>query len=46
MASGVGCLTRGLTEAPDLMKATRRRVGRPRKHSEGWESANKRICIL
>jgi len=42
MASGVGCLT----EAPDLVNTTRRRVGHPRKHSEGWESANKRICIL
>jgi len=28
MASGVGCLT----EVPDLVKTTRHRVGRPRKH--------------
>ena len=41
MASRSGCLT----EAPDLDKTTRHRAGRPRKHSEGWESANKRICI-
>ena len=23
----------------------RRQVGRPREHAEGWNSANKRICI-
>ena len=41
MASHLGCLA----EAPDLVKTTRCQAGRPRKHSKGWESANKQICI-
>ena len=43
MASSLGRLLEA--PDPDLVKTTRRRAGRPRKHSEGWESANKRICI-
>jgi len=41
MASSLGCLF----EAPVLAKTTYRRVGRPRKHKDGWESVNKRICV-
>lgn len=31
--------------AAEMAGDTRARVGRPRKHTEGWSSVNKRICI-
>ena len=31
--------------AAEMAGDTRARVGRPRKHTEGWNSLNKRICI-
>jgi len=38
----LGCLF----EMPALAKTMYRKVGCPRKHKEGWESVNKRICVL
>lgn len=31
--------------AVNIAGHARAQVGRPRKHKEGWSSANKRICI-
>ena len=31
--------------AAEMAGDTHTQVGRPRKHTEGWSSANKRICI-
>lgn len=31
--------------AAEITRVARTKVGRPRKHGEGWSSVNKRICI-